>query len=156
MKTISENANENTVNKAAADKVNSTVHGWNKRFCPWLEILYCYRCPARGVRGNSCKRCNRRVAIRKTWSERAGSTKIRTHLQYIFRCISIIFHCNIEFLLNSFSKDLKTSKPQNKTTEVEVKPKENSSSIVAKINPSLYKKLIIEDLTSTGMGLLQA
>lgn len=36
------------------------------------------------------------------------------------------------------------------TSEIEVKTKENKSAF-AKVNPSLYKKLIIEDLTSTGM-----
>lgn len=40
-------------------------------------------------------------------------------------------------------------KPQVKT-EIEVKPKE-SKSVVEKVNPALYKKLIIEDLTSTGV-----
>uniref|UniRef100_A0A2S2PNL0 Geminin n=1 Tax=Schizaphis graminum TaxID=13262 RepID=A0A2S2PNL0_SCHGA len=43
--------------------------------------------------------------------------------------------------------DPKILKPQPKT-EVEVKSNEKKS-VVAKINPSLYKKLIIEDLTST-------
>ncbi|XP_025206673.1 geminin-like [Melanaphis sacchari] len=43
--------------------------------------------------------------------------------------------------------DPKILKPQLKT-EVEVKSKEKQS-IIEKINPSLYKKLIIEDLTST-------
>lgn len=40
-------------------------------------------------------------------------------------------------------------KPQVKT-EIEVKPKE-SKSVIEKVNPALYKQLIIEDLTSTGM-----
>jgi len=43
-------------------------------------------------------------------------------------------------------------KPQIKT-EVEVKSKEKKSGL-AKINPSLYNKLIVEDLTSTGMNFL--
>ncbi|CAI6352234.1 unnamed protein product [Macrosiphum euphorbiae] len=42
--------------------------------------------------------------------------------------------------------DPKILKPQFKT-EVDVKSNENKS-IVAKVNPSVYKKLIIEDLTS--------
>jgi len=37
-------------------------------------------------------------------------------------------------------------------TEVEIKSKEKKSGF-AKVNPSLYQKLIIEDLTSTGMFL---
>ncbi|KAL4113600.1 hypothetical protein QTP88_017198 [Uroleucon formosanum] len=44
------------------------------------------------------------------------------------------------------NSDPKISKPQFKT-EVDVKSDENKS-LVAKVNPSLYKKLIIEDLTS--------
>ncbi|NP_001280286.1 uncharacterized protein LOC100162341 [Acyrthosiphon pisum] len=44
------------------------------------------------------------------------------------------------------NSDPKILKPQFKT-EVDVKSNENKS-IVAKVNPSLYKKLIIEDLTS--------
>jgi len=48
--------------------------------------------------------------------------------------------------------DPKTLKPLFKT-EVEVKSDEKKS-IVSKVNPSLYKKLIIEDLTSIGMHLL--
>lgn len=43
--------------------------------------------------------------------------------------------------------DHKILKPQSKT-EVEVKSKEKKSGL-AKINPSLYNKLIVEDLTST-------
>jgi geminin len=50
----------------------------------------------------------------------------------------------------TYSPDPKILKPQLKT-EVEVKSNEKKS-VVAKINPSLYKKLIIEDLTSTGMN----
>jgi len=48
----------------------------------------------------------------------------------------------------NFSNDTKTSKIQVKT-EVDVKTKENKY-LISKINPLLYKKLIIEDLTSTG------
>jgi len=46
------------------------------------------------------------------------------------------------------SSDPKILKPQFKT-EVDVKSEENKS-VVAKVNPCLYKKLIIEDLTSIG------
>jgi geminin len=35
-------------------------------------------------------------------------------------------------------------------TEIEVNSKDNKS-VIAKVNPSLYKKLIIDDLTSVGM-----
>lgn len=46
----------------------------------------------------------------------------------------------------------KISKPPVKT-EVEVNSKDNKS-LIAKVNPSLYKKLIIDDLTSIGMYYL--
>jgi len=59
---------------------------------------------------------------------------------------------NYFFLQPGISSDPKILKPQFKT-EVDVKSVENKS-IVAKVNPSLYKKLIIEDLTSIGMHLL--
>jgi len=49
------------------------------------------------------------------------------------------------------SSDPKISKPQFKT---EVDVKSENKSLVAKVNPSLYKKLIIEDLTSIGMRLI--
>ncbi|VVC32029.1 Hypothetical protein CINCED_3A014201 [Cinara cedri] len=48
----------------------------------------------------------------------------------------------------SDSSDTKTAKPQTKVEEVQVNLKEHKS-LVAKVNPSLYQKLIIEDLTST-------
>jgi len=50
------------------------------------------------------------------------------------------------------SSEAKILKPQFKT-EVEIKSDEKKS-IIAKVNPSLYKKLIIDDLTNTGMHLL--
>jgi len=50
------------------------------------------------------------------------------------------------------SSETKMLKPQLKT-EVEIKSDEKKS-IIAKVNPSLYKKLIIDDLTNTGMRFI--
>lgn len=66
---------------------------------------------------------------------------------FFFRIICYQLFINVYI----FSNVTKVSKTQV-TSEVEVKSKENKSTF-AKVNPSLYKKLIIEDLTSTGMHI---
>lgn len=69
--------------------------------------------------------------------------------KYEFVFFSIYRQLASRLFVCHFSSDPKVLKSHG-LTEVEVKSKENKS-VIAKINPSLYKKLIIEDLTSTGV-----
>lgn len=49
-----------------------------------------------------------------------------------------------------FSTDGKTVRPEQAFEDIEKVKDKKERSIVEKVNPSLYKQLIIEDLTSTG------
>jgi len=100
---------------------------------------------------SSCKHCSRPAAIKKIWLELVEflNTSMNLFLDLLF---IIITYCYLYVLMYCISSDPKILKTQFKT-EVEVKSEERKTG-VAKVNPTLYKKLIIEDLTSTGMHLL--
>jgi len=65
----------------------------------------------------------------------------------------MIFGFSFDVCTCYFSSDSKLLKPQSKT-EVEGGNSKGNESALAKVNPSLYKKLIIDDLTTTSMYLL--